>query len=214
MRPQILILVGAAALFIVGGYLLMRGSQRDEVQDARTARIADGTGKLAKSTAVVAEATKQLSGAVRQSDGRIDQLESETADLRDRVETVEGHVATGQAAIAGAFIASDFAQVGSAKVAIAEAFMTNGVAPNSNAEAGLPVAADLRGQSLREMHVRYGGKIEMIYDHQSGVEGGVISLIPDLELAMRSGTINWRCETSDYPDISKFMPSCHYVGKL
>ncbi|MDZ4811221.1 MAG: pilin [Pseudomonadota bacterium] len=214
MRPQILLLVGAAALFVVGGFLLMRGSQRDDVQDVRTARIADDTGKLAKSTAVVAEATKQLSGAVRQSDERIDQLESETSDLRDRVETVEEHIVTRQSAIAGSFIASDFARVGSAKVAISEAFMTNGVAPNSNAEAGLPVPADLRGQSLREMHVRYGGKIEMIYDQRSGVDGGVISLIPDLELAMRSGMINWRCETSDYPDISKFMPGCQYVGKL
>ena len=210
MRPQMLLLVGAAALFIVGGYLLMRGSQRDDVQDVRTARIADDTGMLAKSTAVVAEATQKLSGAVRQNDARIDQLVSETSDLRDRVESVEDQVATRQAAIAGEFIAGDFAAVGMAKVAIAEAFMTNGVVPNSNTEAGLPVPADLRGQSLRETHVRNGGKIEMVYDRRSGVDGGVIRLIPDLGLAMRSGVINWRCETSDYPVIKKFVPACQY----
>jgi hypothetical protein len=215
MRLQVLILTGAAALFVVGGYFLMRGVQHDELQqDVRAAQLATDVKKVADSNVVVAEATEKLSGAVGQLSTEATRSDARLDNLEDRVEEVEDYIPTRKAAVAGAFIASDFQIATMAKVAIAEALMTNGVAPNSNTEAGLAAPTDLHGQSLRAVHVRQGGEIEVVYDQQSGVDGGSIRLIPDLELALRSGVINWRCETDDYPEIAKFMPACHYVGSL
>jgi hypothetical protein len=225
MRSGIWLLIGAT-LFVIGGFFLMRGEQRDEVQDARSAAMSDTTEKLAKgtervaeSTAKVAEATEKLGGAVRdlsenarRDEKRLDKLEGDTADLKERVEAVEDYIPKRESAIAYNFIASDLNVASMAKVAVAEALMSNGAAPSSNAEAGLPAPGDMRGQSLRETHVRSGGTIELIYDTQHGVAGGSIKFIPDVALAMRSGIINWRCETADFPEIAKFAPACDYVG--
>lgn len=225
MRSVVWLLAGAT-LFVIVGFFLMRGVHRDGVQDARTAAVADSTGKLAQTTGVVAEgtakvaeATQKLSGAVhdlsenaRQDEQRLDQLEENSADLKQRVEAVEDYIPKRKTAIAYTLIGGDFAIVGLAKVAVAEAIMTNGAAPDSNSAAGLPVPADLHGQSLKETYVRAGGRVDMVFDAQSGVEGGVVSLIPDLDLAMRTGLVNWRCETPDYPEIQKYLPTCRYVG--
>ncbi len=219
MRSRLLLLT-AASLFVVGGYFLFRGEARDDHQDERTAKIAESTEQLAQGTAQVAQATEQLGGAVRnlsanarKDEARISALESETSQLKERVQAVEEFIPEREKAIAYTFITSDFAIAGNVKLGVAEAFMTNGTAPGSNAEAGLPTATDLRGQSLRATYVRSGGQIIMEYDAQSGVDGGVIKLIPDIKLAMRSGIINWRCETSDFEDIQTFMPACQYVSR-
>jgi hypothetical protein len=218
MRSTILLVTGAT-LFVIGGFFLMRGEQRDDVQDGRSAAAAASTERLAQGTERVAEATQKLSGAVRdlsanarRDEKRLDKLEGETADLKDRVEAVEEYIPKRESAIGYNFIVSDLNVASMAKVAIAEALMTNGAAPSTNAEAGLPVPGDMRGQSLRETYVRSGGTIELIYDSQHGVNGGSIMFIPDVALAMRSGIVNWRCETADFPEITKFVPTCHYVG--
>jgi hypothetical protein len=218
MRSGLWLLIGAT-LFVIGGFFLMRGEHRDDVQDGRVATVAAATDRLAQGTGRVAEATEKLSGAVRdlsdnarRDEQRLDQLEGQSADLKERVEAVEDYIPKRESAIAYHFIASDLNVASMAKVAIAEALMSNGAAPSSNAEAGLPAPGDMRGQSLRETYVRSGGKIELVYDTQHGVEGGSIQLIPDVALAMRSGIVNWRCETADFPEITKFVPACHYIG--
>ncbi len=225
MRSTILLLTGAT-LFVIGGFFLMRGEQNDDVQDVRSAVMSDTTEKLAKgtervaqSTAKVAEATEKLGGAVRdlsanaRRDGkRLDKLEGDTADLKERVEVVEDYIPKRESVIGYNFIVSDLNFASMAKVAVAEALMSNGAAPSSNAEAGLPAPGDMRGQSLRETYVRTGGTIELIYDSQHGVNGGSIMFIPDVALATRSGIVNWRCETADFPEITKFVPACDYVG--
>lgn len=226
MRSGIWLLAGAT-LFVIVGFYLMRGEHRDERQDQRSAAMSDTTEKLAKgtervaeSTAQVAEATQKLSGAVRslsenarRDDKRLDKLEGETADLKERVEAVEDYIPKRESAIAYSFIASDFVVASMAKAAVAEALMSNGAAPSSNAEAGLPVPGDMRGQVLLETYVREGGNIELAFGAQSGIDGGTIELRPDVALALRSGVLNWRCETADFPEISKFLPACHYVAR-
>ena len=213
MRAQVLVLIAAAALFVAGGYFLMRGEHGDQVQDLRATRIAEDTASLAKATAVVAEAEEKLGNEAIRADARLDKLEDASADLQHRVEAVEAVIPSRKATIAAGFISKDFGMSSMAKTAVAEALMTNGTAPNSNAEAGLPAAADLHGQSLRETRVGAGGVVELVYDAKTGVDGGIIRLTPDVALAVQSGVINWRCESSDYPEISKFMPGCSYVAK-
>ena len=139
MRSQVPLLIAAAALFVAGGYFLMRGEHRDEAQDARATRMAEDTASLAQSTANVAEAQNKLSesvgsltGEAVRADTRLDKLEESSTELRERVEAVEEIIPSRQARIAADFIAKDFGMSSMAKTAVAEALMTNGVAPNSN----------------------------------------------------------------------------------
>jgi hypothetical protein len=220
MRSQLVTLIVGAVMFIGVGYLLIRGFQSDERQDRRSERIATDTGRLAESTRVVAEATEKIGESVKglnekavQTDARLDRAEESHADLERRVGEIEEVIPTREAAIAAGFIANDMGAVsGMAKVAIAESMMSNGRMPNSNAEAGLPVSTDLRGRSLTETRVIENGIVELIFDETTGVDGGLIRLVPDAELAMRTGIVNWRCETDDYPEIEKVIPACSFTG--
>lgn len=215
-----------AALFVMVGVFLFLGDQRDDGQDQRITSLSQETGKLAEATTQTAQATKQnaeatrelakavgdLSADARADEQRLSKLEGETADLRERVNLVEDDIHSRETMKAYAFIASDFNVAGMAKVAVAESLMSNGRAPASNAEAGLPVPGDMRGQSLRATYVANGGRIVLEYDQQSGVDGGTVRLIPDIDLALRSGIVNWRCETDDYVRIESFLPTCKYLG--
>ena len=211
MGARIWMLVGAV-LFVVGGYFLFHGAQRDDRQDGRDARIAEAVAVTADATRTLGDTVAQQGEEALASEQRIDALETDTAALRERVQAVEDDVHSRETIAAYAFIAADFTVASAAKVAIAESLMTNAAAPASNAEAGLPAAEDLRGQSLRATHVRADGVIELEYDGRSGVDGGIVRLVPDIELALRSGIVNWRCESADYPAITSFMPACSYVA--
>jgi hypothetical protein len=208
-----------AALFVVVGVFLFLGDQRDDGQDKRITGLSQETGKLADATTQNAEATKVLAKAVgdlsadaQADEQRLSKLEGQTSELRERVQLVEDDIQTREAAKAYSFIASDLSIAGMAKVAVAEAIMSNGSAPGTNAEAGLPSPADMRGQSLRATYVQTGGRIVLEYDRNSGVDGGTVRLVPDVPLALRTGILNWRCESDDYADIEAFLPNCKYVG--
>ncbi len=212
-------LVLGAALFVLVGVFLLFGDQRDDRQDGRLTGLAEDTGKLAEvttqnaeSTEVLAKAVGDLSADAQVDEKRLSKLEGETSELRERVQLVEDDIHSREVTRAYTFIATDLSVASMAKVAVAESLMTTGSAPASNAEAGLPVPGDLRGQSLRATYVRAGGRIELEYDQQSGVDGGTLRLVPDLALALRSGIVNWRCETEDYVAIESFLPTCKYVG--
>ncbi len=212
-------LVLGAVLFVLVGVFLLFGDQRDVRQDERITGLTGETGKLAEATTQNAESTKVLAKAVgdlsadaQVDEKRLSKLEGETSELRERVQGVEDDIHTREAAKAYSFIASDFSIASMAKMAVAEALMSNGQAPASNAEAGLPVPSDMRGQSLRATYVQSDGRIVLEYDRQSGVDGGTVRLVPDVSLALRTGILNWRCETDDYRTIEAFLPSCKYVG--
>lgn len=95
-----------------------------------------------------------------------------------------------------------------ARVAIAESYQTTLQLPSSNAAAGLPDAAQLYADSLQRLEVGRNGVVSLVYNERSGVAGGVIRLIPD---AQANGMLNWRCETSSYPDIVSFLPQCRFI---
>ena len=111
---------------------------------------------------------------------------------------------------AAAAIRNDVAAITSARVVIAEAYMTSGRMPESNAEAGMPEPDTYKGQSLQSMTIGEGGKILLRFDAASGVDGGTIEWLPDPG-GMESMGLQWHCQTHDYPMIVRALPSCEFV---
>ena len=121
---------------------------------------------------------------------------------------LDANVAADQRAIE--LIRGDVIAMASAKVAVAESFMTTGKMPVNNAEAGLPAAETYRGRSLRTAQVVPDGRIRLTFDSESGHDGGVIELVPEIGHLDSMG-VQWRCETRDYPQIIRSVPSCDYL---
>lgn len=121
---------------------------------------------------------------------------------------LDANVAAEQRAIE--LIRGDVMVMASAKVSVAENFMNNGRMPSNNAEAGLPAAENYRGRSLRFAQVVADGRIRLTFDSESGHDGGVIELIPEIG-HMDSMGVQWRCETRDYPQIIRAVPGCDYL---
>ena len=216
MRSSIWLWLGLGLMVVIASFIWVRGEDRDNAQDTRTAGIADSVRDVAVATTANAKRVdgleKRAQQQHQQSDERMDRIESDAADLKARVQKVEEYIPERETAIARNFVASDLGIVGSAKVAIAEVLMSEGHAPESNRAAGLPEPTDLRGNSLRATYVRQGGVIVMEFDERSGVDGGLIQFTPDIELALRGGPLNWRCTTSDYKDIQFYLPVCSFVA--
>jgi hypothetical protein len=106
-------------------------------------------------------------------------------------------------------IRDDLALVAGMRTAIAEAYMSTGRMPANAAEAGLSRPEQYRGRTLKSAMLHADGRIELVFDAQSGVDGGRVWFVPDTTHANASG-IQWRCETSDYPLIARAVPTCEY----
>ncbi len=118
--------------------------------------------------------------------------------------------ATVDADHASVLIRDDFARAaGSMKTSIAEFYASTGVMPADNAKAGLPEPSAYRGQTLRSATVETDGSITLEFDGESGRDGGRIHLVADIAQANAMG-VQWRCETSDYPLITRALPGCTY----
>lgn len=130
-----------------------------------------------------------------------------TVDQQGR--ELDQRVAAEQRAIE--LIRADVVAASSAKVAVTESYLTLGRMPANNAEAGLPPPASYRGRSLRSLEVIAAGRIRLSFDAQSGREGGVIDLVPDIASIDALG-VQWQCETRDYPQIVRALPACDYLA--
>ncbi len=105
----------------------------------------------------------------------------------------------------------DIVVASSARVAVAEAYFNTARMPVTNAGAGLPEPAEYRGRSLRSLSVGADGRLVLVFDAQSGHEGGTIEFIPELGGPEAMG-MQWRCETRDYSWIRRVLPTCEYLG--
>ena len=144
--------------------------------------------------AVVLAALMGLMFFLKAKDQRLP-LEHSTADL-DR---------------ASSLIREDFAKAsGSVKVAVSEYYVSLGKMPRSNAEAGLPEPNEYRGQTLKSVSIA-GDGFDLVFDANSGHDNGRIRLVADLSHANAMG-VQWRCETSDYPNIARALPTCIYTN--
>jgi hypothetical protein len=103
----------------------------------------------------------------------------------------------------------DMVLVAGMRTALAEAYMSMGRMPANAAEAGLSPPEQYRGKMLKSAALLADGTIELVFDAQSGVDGGRVRFVPDLTHANATG-IQWRCETGDYPLIARAAPTCEY----
>lgn len=131
------------------------------------------------------------------------------AKVDDQGRELDQKVAAEQRAIE--LIRADFVAAAAAKVAVTESWLTMGRMPANNAEAGLPPAESYRGRSLKSAAVIADGRIRLTYDGESGRDNGVIDLIPELGASDAMG-VQWRCETRDYPQIIRALPTCDYLA--
>jgi len=103
----------------------------------------------------------------------------------------------------------DLHVVAGMRVAIAEYYASMGKMPAAHAEIGLPAPEQYRGKSLKSASLLPDGRIELMFDAQSGVDGGRVLFLPDTTHAEAMG-IQWNCETPDYPLIKRALPTCDY----
>lgn len=105
----------------------------------------------------------------------------------------------------------DVTAIAAMRTAIAEYYASMGKMPEKPADAGLSAPEAYRGKTLRSATLQGDGSIDLVFDANSGVDGGHVYLRPDLAHADTMG-IQWRCETSDYPQIKRALATCDYVG--
>jgi len=127
----------------------------------------------------------------------------------------KGHRWSGPSSSAGGaqLMGEDYAKAsGIFRVSVSEFYVSNGKMPKGNADAGLLPPAEYRGQTLRSATVLADGGIDLEFDANSGVDGGHVRLVADTSHANAMG-LQWHCETDDYPDIGRVIPTCRYSGR-
>jgi len=108
------------------------------------------------------------------------------------------------------FIAEGFQTGVMLKQAIAEFYYHRGKLPASNKEVGLGAPEVYANHALQRAEVINNGVVKLTYDGLTGVDEGVVRLIPTVV----PGMLKWRCETTDYANISKYMPQCQYLPEF
>jgi len=117
---------------------------------------------------------------------------------------------TNQQLVDTVFIAEGFEAGVMLKQATAEFYYHQGKLPSSNQDVGLGGPEVYASNSLQTAAITENGEIELTYDAKSGVEAGVVRLIPTVV----PGMLKWRCETQDYQNIAKYMPQCKYLPEF
>jgi len=96
---------------------------------------------------------------------------------------------------------------GSAKTAVSEYRMTEGAFPSTNAMAGLPAAANMKGTYVNTVTISAGGVITVAMQ-ASGVASAIASKTLAMTPTESSGNITWACDggTTD-PIEDAYLPS-------
>jgi hypothetical protein len=159
---------------------------------------------------VLAEVRAQAD-ASRAQIGQIASQQEQIASQQEKIRRTLSETQDARAADRGyLLIRDDLTAVAGMRVAITEFYAATGRMPATHADMGLPAPDQYRGKSLRSATLLPGGRIELVFDAQSGIDGGRIWLVPDLAHAAAMG-IQWRCETPDYPLIRRALPTCDYT---
>jgi len=171
----------AVAAGLVIHYVKLDSAQRED--EARQQRAED-------------DATRELLGRLVEETGQIRQTLERTPlpTLDPALEMLQQDVQSAQGM----------------RTAIAEHYMNTGKMPADNASAGLPEPDQYRGRALMTASVQPDGSIELVFDANSGKDGGRIRMIPDVANVNAMG-LQWRCETPDYALIKRILPLCDYT---
>ncbi|MET0655789.1 MAG: pilin [Pseudoxanthomonas sp.] len=140
-----------------------------------------------------AEDAKQITDSVdasvkRSVDSAQQAFEAQAADQNKRRMAVEA-----------------LAQTQMYKVALTEAFMTNGRWPSRASEAGLPQNNPKAGGAVRDIAIGEGGTITIAFDGNFA-EGALLRLVPQAN--PDTYQIRWRCSTFGDADLKRYLPDC------
>ena len=144
------------------------------------------------------EMKRQLRDANEQATALRDEVAGQRRDETER---------KAQQLIAG-YLAEGLQIAAAAKVAVAESYQVNLKWPATNQEAGLPEPAQMKARSLQSVRLSRNGVIVLTYDAKSGIDRGVIRLIPKARAG--GGPIYWRCESPSFETIATIVPQCSY----
>jgi len=108
------------------------------------------------------------------------------------------------------FIAEGFQTGVMLKQATAAFYYQHGKLPSANEEVGLGSPEVYANNALQRAEITPNGVVKLTYDGLTGVDDGVVRLIPTVV----PGMLKWRCETADYPNIGKYMPQCKYLPEF
>jgi len=112
--------------------------------------------------------------------------------------------------VKAALLSEAYSVASSAKIHVSDHFIEFGVLPNSNSDAGLPVADSLFGTSVRRVSVHQGGVIEV--DFAANRQIGAESMIFTPSVSPISGYLFWRCysDSIDRDVLRKLRPACNH----
>ncbi len=96
-----------------------------------------------------------------------------------------------------------------AKHAIMGFYQSEGKFPSSNYQLSLKEPNKYITSSLKSMEVTKGGTITLTFNGTSGVENGIVQLVPD-DSNLAVG-VQWSCTTPTYKDMEELMPQCKYL---
>ena len=108
-----------------------------------------------------------------------------------------------------AYISEGFSASAVVKAQVAEYFAVTGELPSSNAEANIRIPESYAGVSLKSVRVSRGGVITLTYDEKTGVNNGIIQLVPYVGNSALG--LRWQCNTSSYKGIERMAPQCNYI---
>lgn len=137
---------------------------------------------------------------------REDLLRREAEQMQQRQEMIDQAKAMGEKALRGAKLSQGLQMAGLFKMTISEFYQSRGRLPASNNEVGLESPEAYASGALAAAEVRSGGVITLIYNAESGVDGGEIYLLPEA----RAYGLGWSCETPDYRHIKQLINSCEF----
>ena len=93
---------------------------------------------------------------------------------------------------------------GAAKLAVAETKSSSGKFPSSNASAGLPGSASIRGNNVSGVSVGTSGLVTITYSGPTQVAAKVLKLKP----TDNGGSVSWDCKSASGTTVdNKYLPS-------
>ena len=93
-----------------------------------------------------------------------------------------------------------------AKAAATEYFQDHGVFVTSNADAGLPLAADIAGTYVTQVNINNAGVIQVTFGNRAhvNINGGILSLTP----VTIAGGVRWDCTGGGLLPNKYIPPAC------
>lgn len=112
---------------------------------------------------------------------------------------------------ARAHIAEGIMVASQVKLAVAEFYASEGRLPASNHDLDLPPPSEYQRNAIKALAVSGGGVINIQFNDQSGVENGIVRLVPDASKPHMG--MGWSCVSPSFRNIGTWAPPCRFEGR-